>query len=156
MLNSILGDPTRRARAIGSGARKARSLAALVWAIGVVTIHGQTPSTSDVRGEWRSSEQFENEPRVTLIVRDDGAVPAGSLTVRGMTRGADDRAILRTQFREGKWNGTTLTFETVLPDDEGKAAWVLRVTAAGKATLHTSAEDGKPDADGPSWEMRRQ
>jgi hypothetical protein len=106
-------------------------------------------------GEWRSLEQFDNQPRATVVVEEDGAALAGRLTLLGMTRGADDRAALRIPFRGASWNGTTLSFETVLPDNEGKTRWELRVVTPGKATLYPTADNGARIEDGPSWEMSR-
>lgn len=118
----------------------------------------QKSSKADVRpaiGDWRSREQFEGQPRATVVLRDDSGTLSGSLTMLGMTRGADDRATLRVPFRDAAWDGTTLTFETVLPDNEGKSRWALRLTAAGQATLFPTADNGKPIEDGPKWEMAR-
>jgi hypothetical protein len=64
--------------------------------------------------------------------------------------------MVRMPFRGGAWDGTILTFETVLPDNEGTSRWALRVGATGKATLYPTAEDGKAVEDGPKWEMVRQ
>jgi hypothetical protein len=108
-----------------------------------------------VSGEWRSREQFDNQPRATVVVQEDGGALAGSLTLLGMTRGADDRATLRVPFRDAVWDGSTLTFETALPDNEGTARWALRIMATGKATLRPTTDDGKPVEDGPMWEMSR-
>jgi hypothetical protein len=113
------------------------------------------PDTRAVAGEWRSSEQFENQPRATVVVQLDGGALAGSLTLLGMTQGADDRATVRVAFRGATWDGTTLSFDTTLPGNEGKARWALRITATGNATLRPTTEDGQPVEDGPTWEMRR-
>jgi hypothetical protein len=111
--------------------------------------------TRPVAGEWRSGEQFDNQARATLVVRDDAGRLIGTLILLGMTRGDDDRTTLRVPFRDGAWDGTTLSFETVLPDGEGTTRWALRVTAPGKATLGPLADDGRPEEDRPKWEMRR-
>jgi hypothetical protein len=119
---------------------------------------GQAKAPADIRpvsGEWRSGEQFDNQARATLVVKDGAGSLTGTLTLLGMTRGDDDRATVRVPFRDGAWDGTTLSFETVLPDGEGKARWTLRLTAAGKATLGPVTDDGKPISDGPKWEMSR-
>jgi hypothetical protein len=113
------------------------------------------PDARPAIGDWRSIEQFESRPRATVVVQEDAGTLSGSLTLRGMTRGADDRATLRVPFRGAAWDGTTLTFETELPDNEGKSRWVLRLTATGKATLGPTTDDGKPIEDGPKWEMVR-
>jgi hypothetical protein len=119
----------------------------------------QTPAKVDVRpaiGEWRSREQFDHAPRATVVVHNDAATLAGSLTLLGITRGADDRATLKVPFRGAVWDGTTLTFETALPDNEGASRWTLRLLPAGTATLFPIGDDGKPVEDGPMWEMVRQ
>ena len=108
-----------------------------------------------VAGEWRSGEQFDNQARATLVVRDGAGRLTGTLVLLGMTRGDDDRTTLRVPFRDGAWDGTALSFETELPDGEEKVRWVLRVTARGKATLGPVSADGRPEEGGPSWEMSR-
>jgi hypothetical protein len=131
--------------------------------VALTFVQAQTPpaatsSKADARsvsGEWRSREQFDNKPRATVVVQEDGGTLAGSLTLLGMTRGADDRATLHVPFRGAAWDGTILSFETTLPDNEGKARWALRITAAGQATLRPTTDDGKPIEDGPVWEMSR-
>jgi hypothetical protein len=70
--------------------------------------------------------------------RASSSTTTGTLILLGMTRGDDDRTTLRVPFRDGAWDGTTLSFETVLPDGEGTTRWALRVTAPGKATLGAS------------------
>ena len=107
-------------------------------------------------GEWRSREQFDNAPRTTLVVHNDAATLAGSLTLLGMTRRGDDRATMTVPFRGAVWDGSTLTFETVLPDNEGKSRWTLRLLPTGTATLFPTGDDGRPVEDGPTWEMIRQ
>jgi hypothetical protein len=108
-----------------------------------------------VAGEWRSGEQFANQARATLVVRDGAGRLTGTLVLLGMTRGDDERATLRVPFRDGAWDGTALSFETELPDGEGKSRWVLRVTAPGKATLGPVSADGREEEGGPNWEMSR-
>jgi len=118
----------------------------------------QTSSKTDPRavtGEWRSRELFENQPRATVTVQDEGGALNGSLTLLGMTRGADDRATLRVTFRAGSWDGATLLFDTELPDNEGKARWALRLIPPGKVTLAPVSPEGRPIEDGPFWEMTR-
>jgi hypothetical protein len=110
--------------------------------------------TGAVRGEWRSREQFEEQPRAAVVVREEAGTLAGTLTLLGMTRGADDRATLRVTFRGAKWDGVTLGFETEL-GSEGRTRWALRLTPAGDATLRPTTDDGKPIEDGPTWEMSR-
>jgi len=120
--------------------------------------HVQGSVAADVRplaGAWRSSEQFDNQARVTLEVQDDTGGLTGTLTLLGMTRGDDDRTTVRVPFRQAAWDGTTLSFETELPDGEGKAGWALRVTAPGKATLGPVTADGHPEEGAPNWEMSR-
>jgi hypothetical protein len=155
-MNRILADPMFGAASIHRQVFWLSSL--VVLSLAIVALHAQKPATARVEsvgGEWRSSEQFEGQPRATLIVREDGALLAGSLTLLGMTRGGDDRATIRLPIREARWTGTTLAFETVLPDNEGKSAWVLRVPAAGEATLQPVGEDGNPIEDAPTWAMTR-
>ena len=106
---------------------------------------GQAPSTADtrsVRGEWRSREQFGDQPRATVVVREEDGTLAGSLTLLGMTRGGDDRVTLRVPFRHAEWDGTTLTFDTAL-GDEGTTRWALVVTPVRDAMLRPMTEEGK-------------
>jgi hypothetical protein len=117
---------------------------------------GQTPVDGrPVSGEWRSGEQFENQARATLVVDEGAGGRTGTLTLRGLTNGDDDRATLRVPFRGATWDGTTLSFVTVLPDGEGDTRWALRVTAPGRAVLGLVTDDGRPMADGPTWDMTR-
>jgi hypothetical protein len=123
-----------------------------------VSARAPDQASADVRpvsGEWRSVEQFDNQARATLVVQDGAGSLTGTFTLLGTTRGDDDRATLRVPFRDGAWDGATLSFETELPDGEGKQRWALRVTAPGRATLGPVTEDGQPIEDGPKWEMSR-
>jgi hypothetical protein len=118
---------------------------------------GQAPSTANtgaVRGEWRSREQFGDQPRATVVVHEEDGTLAGTLTLLGMTEGADDRATLRVPFRVAGWDGTTFTFDTAL-GNEGTTRWVLVVTPAGDATLRPTTEEGKAVEDAPTWAMSR-
>jgi hypothetical protein len=109
-----------------------------------------------VRGEWRSHETFDGQARAGLVVQEDGGALAGSLTLLGMTRGADTRATLRLPFRGATWDGRMLSFETTLPDNEGTTRWALRIEPTGAGTLRPILEGGQPIEGGPMWEMRRQ
>jgi hypothetical protein len=118
---------------------------------------GQAPSMADtraVRGEWRSREQFGDQPRATVVVHEQDGTLGGSLTLLGMTREGDDRATLRVPFRLAAWDGTTLTFDTLL-GNEGTTRWALVVTPAGDAVLRPTTDGGKVVDDAPTWEMRR-
>jgi hypothetical protein len=110
--------------------------------------------TQPVNGEWRSGERFDGHARATLVVNGAAGSLTGVLTLLGLTNGDDDRATLRVPFRDGAWDGTTLSFEITLPDGEEKARWTLRVTAPGKATLGLATDDGGQDG-APKWEMSR-
>lgn len=107
-----------------------------------------------VSGEWRSGEQFENQARATLVVDDGAGARTGTLTLRGLTDGDNHRATLRVPFRDGTWDGTTLSFVTVLTG-EGNARWALRTTAPGRAVLRVVSDEGQPLEDGPTWDMSR-
>jgi hypothetical protein len=133
---------------------------------------GQAPSTAAtraVRGEWRSREQFGDQPRATVVVHEEDRTLAGSLTLLGMTRGDDDRATLRVPFRLAGWDGTTLTFETAL-GNEGTTRWDVSLPRAaprrgpprvadqsvstGAGLVRRSA--ASPSATGPVAEKRVQ
>jgi hypothetical protein len=116
---------------------------------------GAAENVQPIAGEWRSSEQFDDRPRATLAVQDGAGRLTGTLTLLGLTNGDDDRAALQVPFREAAWDGTTLSFETVLPDGEPTTRWTLRVTAPDKGTLGPLADDGRPEEGGPTWEMSR-
>ena len=114
-------------------------LTSTVWREPAVSDREQGKAPTDIRavsGEWRSGEQFENQARATLVVGESAGDLSGTLVLLGLTRGDDDRATLRVPFRGGTWDGTTLAFQTELPDGEGTARWTLRVTAPG-ALLHS-------------------
>jgi hypothetical protein len=133
-------------------------LACAVPARAAASTGEQAKAPGDARplaGEWRSGEQFEGQARATLVVADDAGSLTGLLTVFGLTRGDDDRATLRVPFRDGVWDGASLSFETSMPDGDEKARWTLRVTAPGKAILEPVENDGRQIEGGPKWEMSR-
>jgi len=59
-------------------------------------------------------------------------------------------------FQNLKVSGNTVTFETLLPEDEGTLGWEFRKTSDTAGTLKTVKENGEPVADADLvWEMKR-
>jgi len=113
----------------------------------------QVPITS---GTWRSVEQFENESRISVGFRERGNDIVGWAVLLGQHRKNDDRATLVLTFQNLKVSGNTVTFETLLPEDEGTLGWEFHKTSDTTGTLKTVKENGEPIADADFvWEMKR-
>jgi hypothetical protein len=113
----------------------------------------QVPITS---GTWRSVEQFENESRISVGFRERGKQIVGWAILLGQHRKNDDRATLGLTFQNLKVRGNTVTFETMLPEDEGTLGWEFRKNSDTTATLKAVRENGEPIADDALvWEMKR-
>jgi hypothetical protein len=104
-------------------------------------------------GKWYSTEQFENEPRISLSFRRTDRSISGWAILLGQHRKADDRATLGLSFTEATWDGQMFSFSTILPEDEGAIGWELRVTSPATAVLVAVTEDGQPIQDELKWEM---
>ena len=113
----------------------------------------QVPITS---GTWRSVELFEDESRISVGFRERGKDIVGWAVLLGQHRKNDDRATLALTFQNLKVSGNTVTFETLLPEDEGTLGWEFHKTSDTTGTLKTIKENGEPIADADFvWEMKR-
>jgi len=106
-------------------------------------------------GRWNSTERFEGEPRISVSFRSSGPAIEGWAILLGQHRKNDDRATLGLSFTNGVWNGQSLQFSTILPEDEGTLGWELRVTTPTTAVLTALTEDGQPIQDDLKWNMSR-
>jgi hypothetical protein len=138
----------------------------LLLGLGVVLIAGLAPQSAvrasqvignipSVLGRWYSTERFESEARIQVGFRQMGSSIQGWAVLLGQHRKADDRATLALSFSEASLSGQTITFETVLPEDEGTIGWELRVVTPTTAVLRAVTEDGLPIGDELRWDMRR-
>jgi hypothetical protein len=116
----------------------------------------QTPSIDDTLGKWVSAERFEGEPRISVAFRRGNGSIEGWAVLLGQHRKGDDRATLGLSFSGATWNGRSMEFSTILPEDEGTIGWELRVSTPTTATLSALTEDGLPiNDDDLRWDMTR-
>lgn len=115
----------------------------------------QPPTVEGALGTWRSAEQFEGESRLSFSFRRRGADITGWAVLLGQHRKGDNRATLALTFQGVTWNKDRLTFETMLPEDEGTIGWELRVTGPNRATLVAVSEDGVPFDEAMTWPMTK-
>jgi hypothetical protein len=106
-------------------------------------------------GRWISAEQFENEPRISVRLRDADRTIEGWALLLGQHRKGDNGATLGLSFMDAAWTGQGVRFNTILPEDEGTIGWELRDTSPTTATLAALTEDGQPMAGDLRWEMRK-
>jgi hypothetical protein len=62
---------------------------------------------------------------------------------------------LGLSFSEATWDGRSLHFSTILPEDEGTIGWELRVVTPTTAVLSALTENGQPIQDQLKWDMVR-
>ncbi len=115
----------------------------------------QTPGLDQALGKWNSIERFENEPRISVAFRRNTRGLEGWAVLLGQHRKNDDRATLALTFSEATWNGRSVVFSTVLPEDEGTLGWELQVLTPTTALLRALTEDGRPLQNELLWEMRK-
>ena len=118
----------------------------------------QAAPTADVDralGKWNSIERFEGEPRISVAFRRGTRSVEGWALLLGQHRKDDDRATLGLSFSEATWNGRSLQFSTILPEDEGTIGWELQVLTPTTAVLAALTENGQPIRDELKWEMTR-
>jgi hypothetical protein len=115
----------------------------------------QTPIPPGVLGTWHSTEQFENEPRISVAVRSHERGLEGWAVLLGQHRKTDDRATLGLSFSEAAWTGQSFRFSTILPEDEGTIGWELQVQTPTRAVLVAVSVNGQSMQDDLSWEMTR-
>ena len=107
-------------------------------------------------GVWRSTEQFEGEPRISVAFRERGNEITGWAVFLGQHRKSDDRATLGLTFRSAERNGNTVTFETILPEDEGTIGWSFNATSQTSGTLRALTENGQRIPDDLVWELKHE
>jgi hypothetical protein len=106
-------------------------------------------------GRWHSTERFEGEPRIVVSFRKSDRSIEGWAVLLGQYRKGDNRATLGLSFTEASWNGESMRFSTILPEDEGTIGWELRVETQKTAVLVALTEDGKPIQEDLKWSMVR-
>jgi hypothetical protein len=106
-------------------------------------------------GKWNSTERFEGEPRISVSFRSNGPSIEGWAVLLGQHRKNDDRATLGLSFTNARWNGQSVQFSTILPEDEGTLGWELHLTTPTTAVLTALTENGQPIQDQLKWDMRR-
>ena len=132
-----------------------------VLVLSVTAVVRATPAGQQVNeaerafGKWYSTERFESEPRISLSFRRTDRSIACWAVLLGQHRKADDRATLGLSFTEATWNGQSVNFSTILPEDEGTIGWELRVTSPTTAVLAALTEDGQPIQDELKWDMTK-
>lgn len=122
------------------------------------SLHAAWQPAADVEralGTWRSTERFEDEPRITVAFRRNGAALTGWAVLLGQHRKGDHRATLGLSFTEATWTGQSVRFSTILPEDEGTIGWELRVLSPTTALLVAMTEDGQPIQEDLRWDMRK-
>jgi hypothetical protein len=100
-------------------------------------------------GEWRSTVQVGDRPEVTL--RLASAADSGLMSLRGERRGVQEWTTMTVQ--RAAWNGSQMTFETVLPDDEGKVYWALYPIGDRRARLIAIPDDADPGDPPAQWSL---
>src|SRR5262245_37839338 len=115
----------------------------------------QTIGLDQALGKWNSNERFESEPRISVAFRRNARSLEGWAVLLGQHRKNDDRATLGLSFTEATWNGRSLLFSTILPEDEGTIGWELQVLTPTTAVLAARTENGQPIQDELKWDMTR-
>ena len=115
----------------------------------------QTTDVERALGKWNSIERFEGEPRIAVAFRRGTRSVEGWALLLGQHRKNDDRATLGLSFSEATWNGRSVRFSTILPEDEGTIGWELNVLTPTTAMLVALTENGQPIQDELRWEMTR-
>ena len=134
-------------------------VAALQWISATSNLLGQARGPTSVQvtlGVWRSIEQFEGESRISVAFRDRGNEIAGWAVLLGQHRKNDNRATLALTFNAAKRSGDTVTFETMLPEDEGTIGWSFEATSQTAAKLRALTENGQRVPDDLVWELKRE
>jgi hypothetical protein len=134
------------------------ALALLLSPRSVETISTNQPNVTVAQalGKWHSTEQFEGEPRIVVSFRRGDRSIEGWAVLLGQYRKGDNRATLGLSFSEASWNGESMRFSTILPEDEGTIGWELRVETRKTALLIAVTEDGRPIQDDDlKWSMVR-
>jgi hypothetical protein len=106
-------------------------------------------------GKWSSVEQFEGEPRISVSFRSTGPSIEGWAVLLGQHRKNDDRATLALSFTNATWDGQSIRFSTILPEDEGTLGWELHATTPAAAVLSALTENGQPLPEPLNWVMTK-
>jgi len=106
-------------------------------------------------GKWNSTERFEGEPRIAVAFRRNKGSIEGWAVLLGQHRKNDDHATLGLSFSEARWNGKSLLFNPILPEDEGTIGWDLQVLSPTTAVLTARTENGQRIQDELKWDMTR-
>ena len=106
-------------------------------------------------GKWNSAEQFEGEPRISVSFRSSGSSIEGWAVLLGQHRRNDDRATLALSFTNATWDGRSIRFSTILPEDEGTLGWELQPTTATTAVLSALTDNGQPMPEPLNWVMTK-
>jgi len=133
----------------------ARLVATVVLTLGLnaACTQRQPETAQQPSGEWRSTARVGDRPEVTLMLAAD-ARTSGSMSLRGERRGNQEWTTMSVDHPF--WNGTQMTFETVLPDDEGKVYWTFRAFSQKQARLTAVAEDSAQTAEPIQWALEKQ
>jgi hypothetical protein len=93
--------------------------------------------------------QIGDRPELTLTLAS--AADSGLMSLRGERRGVQEWTTMRVQ--RAAWNGSQMTFETVLPDDEGKVYWALYPVGDRRARLIAIPDDADPGDPPAQWSL---
>jgi hypothetical protein len=130
----------------------------VVFAAAATRTAARTQQTTDLDqalGKWNSTERFESEPRISVAFRRNARSVEGWAVLLGQHRKNDDRATLGLSFSEATWNGRSLLFSTILPEDEGTIGWQFQVLTPMSAVLTALTENGQPIQDALKWDMTK-
>src|SRR5262245_6387082 len=128
----------------------------LAGAVDAVPMALQIPGLEGSLGKWISAERFEGEPRISVSFRKRGSGIEGWAVLLGQHRKNDDRATLGLSFSDASWDGRSVKFSTILPEDEGTIGWELRAITPTTAILVALTEDGLPiNDDDLRWDMTK-
>jgi hypothetical protein len=128
---------------------------ALIAATRAMAAAQQSAALEQALGKWNSTERFEDEPRISVAFRRGARSVEGWAVLLGQHRKNDDRATLGLSFSDATWDGRSLLFSTILPEDEGTIGWALRPLTPTTAVLTALTENGQPLQDELKWEMVR-
>jgi hypothetical protein len=110
----------------------------------------QSESAPKPAGEWRSTTRVADRPEVTLTFAT-ASTASSSMSLRGERRGIQEWATM--PLANAIWDGTQMTFETVLPDNEGKVYWTFRPVARNRARLAGVPDDADLSDPPIQWSL---
>src|SRR5262245_14418352 len=127
----------------------------LTGGTGVNATGQQGVALDQALGKWNSTERFEGEARIAVAFRGNKDSIEGWAVLLGQHRKNDDHATLGLSFSQATWNGKSLLFSAILPEDEGTIGWELQVVSPTTALLTARTENGQPIQDVLKWDMTR-